>query len=204
MKTCFAFGLLGALLLGATSALAQGSAAIIKQRAKELRDQNNVEQGVPSPAPPVSSAASGAAPAGANPAQPLAPHQQHLLRLWNTLLALKPEAHPAPPMKQRLAKDLLGAADGPNKPSERTANKLADGLFSALSENLLSEATRRRLLGDINAVLNPENIAQPQLRDITGDIQAIFQANNLERKQAAAIASDAKALAVEIQNAALK
>jgi hypothetical protein len=107
-------------------------------------------------------------------------------------------------MKQQLARDLIAAAQGPNKPSQIAANKLAEGLSSALSEKLLSGATRDRLLQDVNAVLNPQKIAQSQLTDIAGDIQAIFQNNNLDRKQAVAIASDAKALALEIQKAAAK
>jgi hypothetical protein len=204
MKTSFTLALAAAVLLAAGTAFAQGSAVIIKQRAKELRDQNNVEQGVPSPAPPVQSAAPGAAPAAAAPARPLTPQQQNLARLLGDLIAIKPEAPATPAMKQRLAKDLIAAAESPNKPSQIAANKLAESLSSALSEKLLAAATSRRLLQDINAVLNPQKIAQPQLTDITADIQAIFQANNLDRKQAVAVASDAKALAVEIQKAAAK
>jgi len=200
MKTSFALALAGAVLLAAGTAFAQGSAAIIKQRAKELRDQNNVEQGVPSPAPPVQTAAPGAAA----PARPLTPHQQDLLRLQADLIAFKPDSSATPAMKQQLAKHLIAAAEGPNKPSQIAANKLAESLSSALSEKFLSAATRQRLLGDINAVLNPQKIARPQLTDITGDIQAIFEANNLDRKEAVAIASDAKALALEIQQAAAK
>ena len=202
MKTSFALALVGALLLGSGNAFAQGSAVIIKQRAKELRNQNNVEQGVPSPAPAVPSAGPGAA--AATPARPLTPQQVILVRLRADLIAIKPEAPANLAMKQKLARDLIAAAQGPNKPSQLAANKLAESLSSALSEKLLSATTRQRLFQDVNAVLNPQKIARPQLADITGDIQAIFQANNLDRKEAAAIAGNAKALAVEIQNADAK
>jgi len=204
MKTSFALALAGAVLLTSGTAFAQGSAVIIKQRAKELRNQNNVEQGVPSPAPPVQSAAPAAGPTAAAPARPLTPQQQVLARLRADLIAIKPEAPASLAMKQQLARDLIAAAQGPNKPSQIAANKLAEGLSSALSEKLLSGATRDRLLQDVNAVLNPQKIAQSQLTDIAGDIQAIFQNNNLDRKQAVAIASDAKALALEIQKADAK
>jgi hypothetical protein len=200
MKTSFALALAGAVLLAGGTAFAQGSAVIIKQRAKELRDQNNVEQGVPSPAPPVQSAA----PAAAAPARPLTPQHQVLARLRADLIAIKPDAPASLATKQQLAKDFIAAALGPNKPSQIAANKLAESLSSALSEKLLAAVTRDRLFQDLNAVLNPQKIAQPQLNDITGDIQAIFQNNNLDRKQAVAIASDAKALALEIQKAAAK
>jgi hypothetical protein len=204
MKTRFALALAGAVLLTSGTAFAQGSAVIIKQRARDLRDQNNAEQGVPSPAPPVRSAAPGAAPAAAAPARPLTPQQQVLVRLRADLIAIKPEAPASPAMKRQLAKDLIAAAQGPNKPSQIAANKLAESLGSALSEKLLSATTRDRLLRDVNTVLNPEKIAQARLTDSTGDIQAIFENNGLDRKQAVAIASDAKALALEIQKAAAK
>jgi hypothetical protein len=204
MKTIFALALVGAVLLAAGTAFGQGSAVIIKQRAKELRDQNNADQGVPSPAAPVQSAAPAAAPTATAPATPLTPHQQELLKLRADLVAFKPDAPPTLAMKQQLAKHLIAAAEGPNKPSQLAVNKLAESLSSALSEKFLSATTRQRLLGDINAVLNPQKIARPQLTDITGDIQAIFEANNLDRKQAVAIADDAKALALELQQAAAK
>lgn len=202
MKTRFVLALAAVLVAGGT-AFGQGSAVIIKQRAKELRDQNNVEQGVPSPAPPVPSSAPAAA-TPSTPAAPLTPQQQLLVRLRSDLFAIKPEAQASAGMKQRLARDLIAAAQGPDKPSPAAAAKLAEDLASALSEKLLSNATRTRLLQDVNAVLNPQKLPQYQLSDIVGDIQAIFQANNLDRKEAAAIAEDAKALATEIRTAAAK
>ena len=55
-----------------------GSEQIIKQRARELSNQNNVRQGVQAPAPATPGAV---APATAAPAQPLTPQQQALARL---------------------------------------------------------------------------------------------------------------------------
>jgi hypothetical protein len=202
MKTSLILAVVGAFLLAAQTASAQGAAVIIKQRAKELRDQNNAAQGVTAPAPPAQPAA--AAPAGATPAQPPTPKQQRMAKLWFDLLALKPDASITLAMKQRLAKDLIAVVEGPAKPSELAANKLAESLSSALSEKLLSDTTRRRLLGDIGAVLNPQATPQSQLGDITDDIQTLFHANNVDRKEAAAVANDAKAIAVEIQKAAAK
>ncbi|MGO8678075.1 MAG: hypothetical protein ACLQVX_19705 [Limisphaerales bacterium] len=205
MKTSFALALAGAVLLAAGSAFGQGSAVIIKQRAKELRDQNNADQGVTAPAPSVQPSAPGAAASTETaPPRPLTPHQQDLLRLRGDLTAIKPDAPATQAMKQQLAKDLIAAADGPNKPSQTAANKLAESLSSALSEKLLAATTRQRLFLNINNVLNPQKIGQAQLVDIAGDIQALFEANNLEQKQAAAVAGDAKAIAVEIQKAAAK
>jgi len=204
MKTSFALVAVGAALLATGNAFAQGSMVIIKQRAKELRDQNNVRQGVPSPAPPAASAAPAATPTAAAPARPLTAQEQILARLRADLTAIKPEAPATLALKLQLAKDLVAAAQGPKKPSQLGANRLAEDLSSALSEKLLSAATRQRLLQDLNAVLNPQKIGPSQMSDIVGDIQAIFQANYLDRKQAVAIANDAKAIALEIQKPAVK
>ena len=53
------------LVAGAASAAVTGSENIIKQRAKDLRDQNNAQQGVPPPARPAAPAASAYNPAPA-------------------------------------------------------------------------------------------------------------------------------------------
>ncbi len=203
MKASFVLAVAALVLLAGGTASGQGSAVIIKQRARQLRDRNNAEQGVPPPASPLPTAAPAAATAS-TPAAPLTPQQQLLVRLRGDLFAIKPDAPASAGMKQRLAKDLIAAAQGPDKPSQAAAAKLAEDLASALSEKLLSGATRTRLFQDVNAVLNPQSMAQAQLGDTVSDIQAIFEANNLERKEAAAIAEDAKALATELRTAAAK
>ena len=205
MKTSFALALAGAVLLAAGSAFGQGLAVIIKQRAKELRDQNNADQGVTAPASSVQPRPPGPLPPLRRPRRvPSLP----ISRICSGSAAISPLSNRTPPppqaMKQQLAKDLIAAADGPNKPSQTAANKLAESLSSALSEKLLAATTRQRLFLNINNVLNPQKIGQAQLVNIAGDIQALFEANNLEQKQAAAVAGDAKAIAVEIQKAAAK
>lgn len=195
------FLLIGAaLFVAATAGARQGSDIIIKQRAKELRDQNNVQQGVATPAPPVPTAA----PAASTPARPLTPQEQNLARLRADLMAIKPDAPATQLRKQQLARDFIAVSQGPAKPSQPAANKLAEDVASALSEKLLAQVTRDRLLQDLNAVLNPAKVSSGQLQDILADIQAIFQANNLERKAAVAIADDAKAIASETQKTAVK
>jgi hypothetical protein len=194
MKPSIALVLLAAILLAAGRAAGQGAANIIKQRATELRDQNNVQQGVASPAPP------------ANPAtatRPLTPHEKALVRLKNDLSAIKPDAPATAATKVQLAKDLLAVAEGAHKPTPATANKLAESLASGLSGKLLATPlTYGRLTVDLNAILNPEKLPETQLAKIVADIQAVFQANTLDRKPGLAVANNAKALADEVRHAA--
>lgn len=199
-----------ALNLGLTGPALAGSEQIIKQRAKDLRDQNNARQGVPASAPATPSTAP------AQPAQPqqtspqatpvytMTPQQQAMARLQSSLAAIRPGNTLTPEMKKQLARDLSGVATGPSKPSPGTINKLADSLTVALSEKLLSTATRKRLLEDLQATLNPGKMGASQLQDVIVDVTKLFESNGIPKEQAAGIGKDLQAIAAETQKLAVK
>jgi len=178
-------------LLLAGSALA-GPETIIRERAKELANQNNVSQGV---AAPVASTAASAPAAGA----PLTPRQQAVARLQSDLAAIKAGSTVAPAQLQQLARDLMADALSAGKPSPELVSKLAADLSGTLSQCALSATDRTRLLSDIDAALNPANIQTAQMTAIIADVQAILQANTVGRKDAVTVASDVKAVAADIQ-----
>ena len=177
----------------AVSAFAQ-SDVIIKQHAKEIRDQNNVRQGVTPPAAP------------AQPVRPAAttssptPVQQSLAKVRADLAAIRPDSPVTPEQKQQLAKDLLATAQGANKPSSAKVAMLADELSAAVAQKPLSDTDRNRLLTDLAAVLNPANIQPTQMQVIIADVQAIFQVNGLARKDAVKITDAVKAVAAETRH----
>ena len=115
------------------STFAAGSEAIIKQHAKELRDQNNVRQGVPPPAP---------APQPAKPsaAQPAA--LTLMAKLQADLAAIKPNSQVTAEQKQQLNRDLQALATGPKKPSPGATSKLAGDIAAALAQKVV-ETIRR-------------------------------------------------------------
>ena len=192
-----AFALLGAVVLLAGSGFAQ-SDVIIKKRAQEIRDQNNVRQGIASPAQP-------AQPSQARPATPAAPAapnpllQQNLAKVKANLAAIQANSAVTPAQKQQLTTNLLACAQGPGKPSQGTVAGLAESLTAAFAQKPLSEASRNRLVSDLAAVLNPAKIQAAQMQAIYGDIQAIFQANGMARKDAVKIVDQVKAVAAETQ-----
>jgi len=190
MKTRLA--LTAALMLLAISTGIGQSDVIIKKRAQEIRDQNNVRQGV---TPPSQSTQPATQPA-TTPAN-LTPVQQSLARVRADLTAIQANSQVTPEQKQQLAKDLLATAQGANKPSAATVAALANDLAAAFAQKPLPETERNRLLSDLAAVLNPANIQSAQMQAIFADIQAIFQVNGLPRKDAVKIADDAKAIAAE-------
>jgi len=182
MKSTFV--LLGVSSLIAAGAFAQGSDIIIRERAKELRNQNNVRQGVPPPTQP----------AQPNAASTPAPQPQSLVQLQTDLAAIKADSPVTAQQKQKLAGDLIAAAQGA-KPSAAAVTKLAEDLSAAFATKPLSAAARARLAQELDAVLNPGKYPQANMPGIFADIQAVFQENGLERKRAVAIADDVKALA---------
>src|SRR5437660_686264 len=95
--------LLASASLLTVNAQAAGSEAIIKQRAKELRDQNNVRQGVPPPAP---------AQRPSNQNAPQAVAVTPMAKLQADLTGIKPNSRVTAEQKQQLAKDLMALAQG--------------------------------------------------------------------------------------------
>jgi hypothetical protein len=191
MKTVLA--LIGAATLVAGSVFA-GPDVIIKQRAKEIRDQNNVRQGVapPGQATPPSQPS---APSASSAPSPLL--QQNLAKVRADLAAFKPNAPVTPQQKLQLKNDLLACAQGAGKPSPATISVLADSLSAAFTQSAFPDKDRDRLVSRLAAVLNPANIQSAQMEAIYADVQAIFQANGLARKDAVKIADQVRAVGAE-------
>jgi len=171
-------------------AMAAGSEAIIKQRAKELSNQNNVRQGVAPPVPP--------APRPNNPAA-AQPAATPLGKLQTDLAAIKVNTPVTLAQKQQITADLMALAQGPKKPSSAAVSKLAQDMTSALSQKAPSDAARSRLVQDLKAALNPGNMPASQMNDILADVQAVFQTSGVARKDAVTIADDLKAVAAELR-----
>jgi hypothetical protein len=169
---------------------------IIKKHALELRDQNNVRQGVPPPSRPVQPAT---APATGAPPTPV---QQSIAKLRADLAAIKANSPVTADQKQQITKDLIAVAQGPSKPSQSTAANLANSLAGAFATKPLADNVCSRLLSDLAAVLNPAKIQATQMQAIYADIQAIFQANDMARKDAMVIVDQVKAVGAETQRGA--
>jgi len=192
-----AFALIGAVVLLAGSLFADP--VIVKKRALELRNQNNVRQGVTPPSQPAQPVQPvQPAPTPGTSASPT-PIQQSIAKLRADLTAIKANSPATAEQKQQIARDLMAAAQGVNKPSQSTAAGLANSLAAAFAEKPLADKDCSRLVSDLAAVLNPAKIQPAQMQAIYADIQAIFQANGMARKDALKIADQAKAVGAETQ-----
>jgi hypothetical protein len=181
-----------------------GSAEIIKQHAKDLRDQNNAAQGVTAPARTPAPASTAPQPAQSVPAQPLTPQQQAMARLQASISAIRPGAQITPELKDQLTRSLIAVAPATPKPSSQSAMRLSEDLATALSQKLLSNVTRNRLAQNLSAILNPASVQAAQAGDTAKDIQAIFESNGVPATDAKKAAGSAQAVADELRKTATK
>jgi hypothetical protein len=167
-----------------------GAETIIRERAKELRNQNNVRQGVP---PPIQPGQTPSAPSATPPAQSPA-----LQKLRSDLAAIRQNSQVTPAQKQTIARDFAAVAQGA-RPTDATSARFAEEVSAALSEKPLSAAGLSRFIQEIDAILNPAKYPQAKPEGIFADVQAIFQENGLKRNRAVTISEAVKAAAGEVK-----
>jgi hypothetical protein len=183
-----------ALVLAAANVLAIGDViagpeTIVRERAKELSNQNNVRQGI---APPTQSQPTpGTAPGTPAPQAP--PKSQAVSQFETDLGSIKANDPVTPVIKKKLADDILAIAEG-TKPSPASAAKLAEDLAMAASAKPLDPKYRSRLGMELDAILNPAKYPKSNPSGIYSDIQATFQTNGSDRQKAVVIADDVKGL----------
>jgi hypothetical protein len=179
----------------ASHAFGQGAQADqIKRRARETVNQNNVRQGVPSPAPttpPKSPPPAAPGPAPVSQAQSLAKIKADLAGFKTGSLATAEQ-------KQQFTIDLAVAARG-SKPSLGTMKKFVDSMAAGLAEASLTGEQQARLAQDLDAVLNSKPLPATQFDAIIADMQAILQVGGVKRAPAAAIAADLKNVGAEVR-----
>jgi hypothetical protein len=187
MKSAMVMAAANVLVIGSVFA---GPETIVRERAKELSNQNNVRQGV---APPTQSAQPASTATPGTPAPQAPPKSQAVLQFEADLGAIKANDPVTPAVKQKLANDIIAIAEVA-KPSQPAAAKLAEDLAKAASAKPLDPKYRSRLGMELDAILNPAKYPKSNPSGIYSDIQATFQANNPDRKVAVAIADDVKGL----------
>src|SRR5437762_12892812 len=179
-----------AWVLAAANVLAIGNVlagpeTIVRERAKELSNQNNVRQGV---APPTQSQPTPSTAPGTPPPQ-APPKSQAVLQFETDLGSIKASDQVTPAIKKKLADDILAIAEG-TKPSPTSAAKLDEDLAMAASAKPIDPKYLSRLGMELDAILNPAKYPKSNPYGIVSDIQATFQTNGSDRQKADAIADD--------------
>lgn len=193
-----------ALTLAGDFAARAQSDMIIKQRAKNLRDANNAQQGVPSdtPPPPPAPAAPPAPPPAAPPPPPSPVEielKQNLTRLQTDLNAIKPDATNSDEVKLSLERDFSTLAKGSVRPSKASLTKLADDLSAALSASGVTLREEGQLSQAINAIVNSSLITPAQAQTFVVVAQTSLKSSGVSDNNVATITADLKAIIAEIQ-----
>jgi hypothetical protein len=188
-----------ALLLITASALAQ--AELVKQRAEQIRANNNQQQGVVAPAAPTP------APPGAQPPTTMPSLTAGLTLAPQALVdhfvadasALK--AGPAATAEQQLAlaNDLNTLVRGGTKPAKATLSKLAGDISRALTEKTLASKDVALLARNLNILLNSAPLAAARLQPVISQTQTVLKTSGLNPATVDAVVGDLKAVVSDIQ-----
>jgi hypothetical protein len=182
-----------AILLALTAPTAFGQYSRAIQRAHQVVDENNVRQGVPSPAQTAP-----AAPKTSGAPSNYVTQAQSLAALQHDLAGFKPGTPVTTAQRQQLTVDLAKAGRGP-KPTLETLNKFVGSLTAAWSDAILTPEQQARLAADLDAVLNSRALSAAQFDKIIADTQAILQVGTIKRSQAQSIVADLKAVGAEVR-----
>ena len=195
MKRIFTLTILAAL--AANQSFGQGAQAdMIKRRAKETVNQNNVRQGVPPPAPTAPRPVAPTAQPGTT--APAVTQAQSIAKLTAELAGFKTGTAATDAQKQQFTIALAQSARG-NKPSLGTVKKFVDSLTGALTTAMLTTENHSRLAQDIEAVFNGKSLTSMQFDKTIDDTQAILEVGSVKRSTAIAVAADLKAVGSEIR-----
>jgi hypothetical protein len=173
----------------------QGAQAdMIKRRAKETANQNNVRQGVPPPSPSTPRPATPAAGVSA----PVVTQAASIARLTTDISNFKPNTIATDPQKQQFTISLTQSARG-TKPSLGAVRKLVDSLSSALATATLDSEQQSRLAHDLEAVMNARTLTQLKFDRTIDDTQAILEVGTVKRSIAVSVAADLKTVGLEVR-----
>lgn len=195
MKRVLVFSLVTVLFV--SHSFGQGVQEMIKQKAKNIRDQNNARQGVPppqAPPPPPPAPAAPSGPQGISQAQ-----QQNIDKLSADLSAIKPGAEASADQKQQIAADIQSLSKGVSKPSKESLTKLVNNLSTILSDKSTSLTQQPQLAKSINVVVNSGNLSLGQAQAfIKGALDAL-KSGGVNEQQLQSIGTDLKSIVTDLQ-----
>lgn len=120
-------------------------------------------------------------------------------KLVADLQAIKTGSQVTQEQKNKLALDLKTLAQGANKPSKESVEKLATDFSAALQDKQISKDEQAALTTDFQQVLNSANISPSEVETVVKDAQEILVASGITKEDGDLIVSDLKAIAAEIQ-----
>ena len=174
--------------------LAQGAQGVlIKNKAKDIRDNNNASQGVATPGAP----AAGAVPAGPRGIDPV--QQQNIDKLGEDLGLIKPGVSVSAEQKKTLQGDLTILAKSEPKPSLAALSKLTDDLAEALAAKPGAGKSQPQLAKALNVIVNSSKLTPGQVRMFLTNAQNALLDAGVPAAKLQAVIDDLKAITTELQ-----
>jgi hypothetical protein len=197
MKLLSATLLALALLAGAQTSQAQ-SDIIAKQRARNIRDANNLET-------PVTPPSTGAPNVPAPPSPGISPEQQqNINKLGTDFGVFQAGATATDAQKTQLQTDLMTLAKGSVRPSKESLKKLVDDLAAALAGKDAALKQPAQLAANLNVVVNSANLSPPRASDFIDGAQTLLKKNGVAEADAQKVGDDLRAIAAELRKGRAK
>jgi hypothetical protein len=194
------FTIVLSLLMVATAQA--GSEHLVKQKAKDVRDQQNERQGVRAAAPAVVPARP------ASPTQPTvtpyaprqaAPAVSAQAATISDTLGVVQQADPITEEQTRaLAQSLSTAARGSTKPSANAITKLANDLSNAIAGVDITASQRARLAGKIETALN-EPLTAKEMETLATEVHDMLRDAGAGRVEAKVVSNDLRSIIADNQ-----
>jgi len=188
------------LLVTAISTACAGSEYLIKQRAKDVRDQNNERQGVDSSAPSGGGAqANPPAPLAypaPRPAGPKLSPQASLI--GESLEAVAGVGEVTDDSQRQLVESLSAAARATEKPSEAKLRKLGKDLAIALVDAKINASQRSRLATQLERALN-DPLTATEMEALAAEVTNMLRDAGAGKVDSTIVSNDLKSIIAEIQ-----
>lgn len=187
------FFVVAALTLSVVTGLHAGPETLVKQKAKDLRDQNNAAQGVQ----PSSPSTPPAAPAVAKPTTPAKPTPVAKIKTdiasWQREKAVSAEA------KKTFNQDVLAAVRSSKSPTTSTLDPFTGKLAAAAAGKTIGATQLSRLAENINLAVNSASLPDERTEEIATQVQADLEKSAVPAADAAEVAKSLRALMAELK-----
>jgi hypothetical protein len=108
------------------------------------------------------------------------------MRFQAALAEIKAGATNDPALKQKLVRELTGAAQY-KKPSPGSVDRLVTALYNAMAARPLLPMGRTKLVQDIDAILNPAKYPMAKMPAIYEDAQTVLRSGGVPIAQASEV-----------------
>jgi hypothetical protein len=190
MKTIFAVAI---FTFWAAANLQAGPETLVKEKAKNVRDQNNASQGVQ----PASPSTPPASPAVAKPSTPAKPTP--VAKIKNDIAAWQREKAVSAESKKTFNQDVLAAVRGSKSPTSSSLDQFTGKLTAAVAGKTIGATELSRLAQNINLAVNSASLPDDRTEELATQVQADLEKSGVPAADASNVANSLRGLMAELK-----